>query len=484
MSDTGSPSQNATTTPADPESSGDPSAPSSTTTPLPSSTDTPPPPPITTTTPSTTSLPPPESTTTTPPPPPPPPPPTTSSTTTTTPFIPSSSSEEPPPEPSSTSPPPVTIVTVTPTSTPGDTTITVTTTSLNTDQPSPSNPIESSPNSSSSSSSSSPSATILPSTSGGGLSNPAKIAIAIIIPIFVVVLLAFLGIFLWRRYKKRKDSEEMRRKEVEEYGYNPNNDVSGAAGGAMMGASSAASHGEDMTETSAGYRGWGNTAGGRKASAPMSAGVPSNATGPSYTSYQDGATNGRQYMAAPPPAQNELYGSPVGGAAVPAAAGLAALGVAHSDDDPKRNQDRHSHSPLLSSPTQRPSTADSSTIGAAGPTGPSELDDGLHRGDSVASSRYTNATRHSEGSDVPEATGNNAYMNYTVDGNDYYNDVANPYGGDYDHQEHGTEQGYQQQSPPMIQQVGARRNTRIENPSDHHYAQMSRQGNSGIAQNF
>ncbi|KAK6535150.1 hypothetical protein TWF694_001628 [Orbilia ellipsospora] len=474
MSDTGSSSQtNATTTPTD-GSSSSPSIPSSTTTPPPSSTDTPPP--STTTTPPTTSSPPPESTTTTPSPPPI----TTSSTTTTS--IPSSSSQESSTEPSSTSLPPVTIVTVTPTSTPGDTTITVTTTSLNTDQTSPSNPIGSSPNSSSSSSSSTTSATVLPSTSGGGLSNPAKIAIAIIIPIFVVVLLAFLGIFLWRRYKKRKDSEEMRRKEVEEYGYNPNNDVSGA-GGAMMGASSAASHGGDMTETDAGYRGWGNTAGGRKASAPMSAGVPSNATGPSYTSYQDGATNGRQYIAAPPPAQNELYGSPVSTGAVPAAAGLAALGVAHSDDDPKRNQDRHSHSPLLSSPTQRPSTADSSTIGAAGPTGLSELDDGLHRGDSVASSRYTNATRHSEGSDIPETTGNNAYMNYTVDGNDYYNDVANPYGGEFDYQEQGAEQGYQQ-PPPMIQQVGARRNTRIENPSDHQYAQISRQGNSGIAQNF
>ncbi|KAF3907219.1 hypothetical protein ABW20_dc0101368 [Dactylellina cionopaga] len=493
MSDTGSSSSSltdqSTTQPTGPESTTTTEIPSTTpptSIPVESSTSTTEQPPTSTTetppeTTSTTSVP--ESTTT----------PATTSTT----EPPSSTSiessttsdESTTTEPESTTSPPVTIITVTP-SVSGDTTVTITTTSVNTDSSSTGLPDSSSQLSSSASTSSTSSATSLPSSGGGGLSQPAKIAIAIIIPIFAVILIAFLGIFFWRRYKKRKDSEEMRRKEVEEYGYNPNNDVSGA-GNAVLGAGNVGHHGGDMAESEAGYRGWGNTAGGRKPSAPLSTGAPTtttNTTGTNYgnTPYSDSGIGAKpQYM--PSPSQPELYGSPVAAGAVPVAtgtAGVAALGLAQLDEDTKQNRDRNSHSPLLSSPTQRPSTADSSTIGAAAETGPSELDDGLQRGDSVASSRYTNATRHSEGSDALAVSNNNTYMNnYTSDGNDYYNDVANPYSGDYDHHEHAPDQGYHQ-SPPMIQQVGARRNTRIENPSDHHYAQMPRQGNSGIAQNF
>ncbi|KAK6517282.1 hypothetical protein TWF281_003942 [Arthrobotrys megalospora] len=394
----------------------------------------------------------------------------------------STSTEESTTEPASSTTSNVTVITVTPT-TGGDTTITITTTSVNTEQTTTSLPASSTQTSSSTSSSTN-SATAIPSTGGGGLSQPAKIAIAIIIPIFAVILIAFLGIFFWRRYKKRKDSEEMRRKEVEEYGYNPNNDVSGS-GPAVMTAAGGANQGGDMSEVEAGYRGWGNTAGGRKASAPLSASATTNTAGAGYgnTPYSNAAANaGQQY---PSPQQPELYGSPVAAGAVPVAAGAAGaavVGAAHLEEE-KQNRDRHSHSPLLSSPTNRPSTADSSTIGAPATTGPSELDDGLHRGDSVASSRYTNATRQSEDSGAHEVPGNNGYRNtYVSDGNDYYNDVANPYAGDYDNHEHAPEQGYHQ--PPMIQQVGARRNTRIETPPDTHYAQMPRQGTSGIAQNF
>lgn len=241
-----------------------------------------------------------------------------------------------------------------------------------------------------------------------------------------------------------------------------------------------------MAEMEAGYRGWGNTAGGRKASAPLSAtATASNTAGYGSTNYSGAPTNGGQQYT--PPQQPELYGSPAAAGAIPVAAGVAgaaALGAVHSEDEAK-NRDRHSHSPLLSSPTNRPSTADSSTIGVPATTGPSELDDGLHRGDSVASSRYTDATHQSEDSGAHDTLGNDGRRNtYVSDGNDYYNDVSNPYAGDYDYDyhEHAPEQGYHQ--PPMIQQVGARRNTRIENPPDTHYAQMPRQGTSGIAQNF
>ncbi|KAK6510003.1 hypothetical protein TWF481_004717 [Arthrobotrys musiformis] len=385
-------------------------------------------------------------------------------------------------EPESSSTPGVTVITVTPT-TSADTTITITTTSLNTDR-STTGLSSSSTQTSSSTSSSTISATAIPSTGGGGLSQPAKISIAIIIPIFSIIL-AFLAFFFWRRNKKRKNNAEERRKEVEEYNYNPNNDTSGP-GPSALAAAGAANHGGDMAEMEAGYRGWGNTAGGRKASAPLSASAAtSNTAGAGYgnTNYSGAVANGgQQYQ---PPQQPELYGSPALAGAVPVAVagvtGAAALGATHSDDEATKNRDRHSHSPLLSSPTKRPSTADSSTIGAPATTGPSELDDGLHRGDSVASSRYTNATRQSE--DSHELPGNDGRRNtYVSDGTDYYNDVANPYAVDYDYQEHAPEQGYHQ--PPMIQQVGARRNTRIENPPDTHYAQMPRQGTSGIAQNF
>ncbi|EWC45743.1 hypothetical protein DRE_05080 [Drechslerella stenobrocha 248] len=409
-----------------PPSSSD--APPASTDPPPPASTTPPPPPIDpTTTPQETSQEPPSTTdapptgapepstggdTTTPPPPPPPP---------------------PSPSPSPTSPP-VTVITVTPSSVP-DETITVTTTSLNTD-PIPSSSITTStPPSSSTSTSASISATAVPST-GGGLSQPAKIAIAIIIPIFAVVLIAFLGIFFWRRYKKRKDSEEMRRKEVEEYGYNPNNDVSGT-GAPILGASNVPNHNGDMADSDgAGYRGWGNTAGGRKVSAPLSASNTAT-TNPGYTKaphLEGGMASGMQQQYTPP-SHPELYGSPVLPTTAPATADSTAIGMAESDDNTKiHSPDRHSKSPVLSSPTQRPSTADSSTIGAAAITGPSELDDGLQRGDSVASSRYTNATRRSDGSDHHGIPGGNGYMtNYhAADGTDYYNDVANPYAGDHE----------------------------------------------------
>ncbi|KAK6351736.1 hypothetical protein TWF718_004883 [Orbilia javanica] len=483
----------------------------------PSETSTPPPEETTTTTedqPTTTPTPeptsePPTSTT------PPPPPETTTTSepepeTTSTTEEPTSTTEEPSstpepettsttdeptstPEPESTSTPSLTVITVTPTSS-ADTTITITTTSVNTDRTTSSLP-SSSTQLSSSSSSSTATATSLPSSGGGGLSQPAKIAIAIIIPIFGVILFAFLALFLWRRHKKRKDNAEERRKEVEEYGYNPNNDTSGP-GPSTLAAAGGASHGGDMAEMEAGYRGWGNTAGGRKASAPLSASAATSNTagvgGYGSTNYSGVPTSGvQQYVPPPQPQQSELYGSPpMAAGAIPVAAGVtgvagvagAAALSAHSDDEAK-NRDRHSHSPLLSSPTNRPSTADSSTIGAPPTTtGPSELDDGLHRGDSVASSRYTNATQQSEDSGAHDVSGNNRRNTYVSEGNDYYNDVSNPYGGDFDYPDHSPEQGYHQ--PPMIQQVGARRNTRIENPPDTHYAQMPRQGNSGIAQNF
>lgn len=110
------------------------------------------------------------------------------------------------------------------------------------------------------------------SGSSGGLDSGGKIAVAVVVPIAAVALLVVGAIFLWRKRKQRKDAEEERRKEVEDYIYNPNADptlpdVGSAAGGAY----------EMKEDASSGYRGWGSTtlAGstGRKASTTLSGGA-------------------------------------------------------------------------------------------------------------------------------------------------------------------------------------------------------------------
>jgi hypothetical protein len=128
----------------------------------------------------------------------------------------------------------------------------------------------------------------LPNPTGnspGGLNKEGKIAVAVVVPIAAVALLILAGIFLWRKRKQRKDIEEQRRKEVEEYTYNPNAHptVPAVAGGYEM-----------KEDASSGYRGWGSTtlAGstGRKASTTMSGGAAaySDATSPTRGGVSDG----------------------------------------------------------------------------------------------------------------------------------------------------------------------------------------------------
>lgn len=106
----------------------------------------------------------------------------------------------------------------------------------------------------------------------GGLNQGGKIAVAVVVPIVAVALLVVAGIFLWRKRKQRKDAEEERRKEVEDYIYNPNADPTLPD----VGAAGAGGAYEMKEDTSSGYRGWGSTtlAGstGRKASTTMSGG--------------------------------------------------------------------------------------------------------------------------------------------------------------------------------------------------------------------
>ncbi|KAL5429046.1 hypothetical protein PMIN05_010836 [Paraphaeosphaeria minitans] len=247
----------------------------------------------------------------------------------------------------------------------------------------------------------------------GGLSPAGKTAIAVVIPVVAVALLLLAGLWLWRKRKSNKSAEEARRKEVEEYGFNPNEDPTLPAVGMHS----------EMAEDQSGYRGWGNTAtsSNRKASTTLTSGM----------TYSDSNSNPGDAYANP--------GSPT---------------HAYSD--------AHSADPLVNG---RRETLDSDGIGALGAApvaGQNQA--GVARGPSNASSSYSAAERSDNSGDYPHPM--NHPQEY-YDNNGYY-----PSSGPYDNSYGGGQQ-------PIIRDVSARRNTRIENPSV-----FPQQGNSGIAQNF
>jgi hypothetical protein len=240
------------------------------------------------------------------------------------------------------------------------------------------------------------------------LSTGGKTAIAVVVPVVVVGLLALAGIILWRRRKQKKNAEEARRKEVEEYGFNPNHDPTLPAVGIAS----------EMTEDQSGYRGWGNTttSSNRKASTTLTSGM----------TYSDSNSN-------------------PGGPNSPT--------QAHSDV--------HSNDPLMNG---RRETLDSEGIGALGAApNANHNQSSVHRGPSNASSSYSGADHSDNSGDYPLPI-NNPQDFY--DNNGYYqpNQFGDPYGAN---------------QQPVIRDVSARRNTRIESPSV-----FPQQGNSGIAQNF
>ncbi|OAG07291.1 uncharacterized protein CC84DRAFT_1089431, partial [Paraphaeosphaeria sporulosa] len=247
----------------------------------------------------------------------------------------------------------------------------------------------------------------------GGLSPAGKTAIAVVIPVVAVALLLLAGLWFWRKRKSKKSAEEARRKEVEEYGFNPNEDPTLPAVGMQS----------EMAEDQSGYRGWGNTAtsSNRKASTTLTSGM----------TYSDSNSNPGDVYANP--------GSPT---------------HAYSD--------AHSADPLVNG---RRETLDSDGIGALGAApvaGQNQA--GVARGPSNASSSYSAAERSDHSGDYPLPM--NHPQEY-YDNNGYY-----PSSGPYDNSYGGGQQ-------PIIRDVSARRNTRIENPSV-----FPQQGNSGIAQNF
>jgi hypothetical protein len=253
--------------------------------------------------------------------------------------------------------------------------------------------------------------------SPGGLGQGGTIAVAVVVPIVAVDLLVLAGLFLWRKRKARKDAEELRRKEVEEYGYTPNNDPTLPAVGA------AGSDGpfEMREDGSSGYRGWGTTA---------------------------VASSGRK-------ASTTLSGPSAGG-----------IGMAYSEGTSPTHgpvSDTRSDNPLVDG---RPISGETEMLGAMGPAATANRSGDINRGPSNASSSYSAANRSDGSGEVPAAGG--AYYNQY--------DTGNPYG---ETQPGSPPAGRAEMSgQPIIRDVQARRNTRIENPS--HFPQQS----AGISQNF
>lgn len=196
-----------------------------------------------------------------------------------------------------------------------------------------------------------------------------------VVPIVAVAIIALAALWFWRRRKQRKDAEELRRKEVEEYGFNPNADPTLPAVG-VVGGAAAGGGGYEMREEGNGYRGWGSTTAGtstgRKASTQLSGGVAAG------RAYSDGT-------------------SPSQGAAV---------------------SDARSGDPLVNGTTNgRPNSGDAEPMGAMGPAAASNV----HRGASNASSSYS-AANHSDASGEQAIPGGayGAAQYYSTDG---------PYGG-------------------------------------------------------
>lgn len=271
------------------------------------------------------------------------------------------------------------------------------------------------------------------SSTSSGLTAGGKIAVAVVVPVVAVALIVLAALFLWRRRKQRKDGEEMRRKEVEEYGFNPNNDPTLPVIG---GASSPGDDPSEMRETDgAGYRGWGTTSTNRNPSNTLT-----SSQGPiGVARSTSGSDNGRY-----------VNGSPTAGT--------------------NKSSDVQSNDPLVGSPHHdRPLSEDSETIAALGsmPTNGNRQD--IHRGTSNASSAYSGAHR-SDTSGEGAVPGSAPAQQYYNEGMFY--DEGMPQHGPYGDGSYGGGQ-------PIIRDVSARRNTRIENPSV-----VPQQGNAGIAQNF
>lgn len=269
-----------------------------------------------------------------------------------------------------------------------------------------------------------------------GLPQGGKIAVAVVVPIAAIALIVVGLLFFWKKRKARKSAKEQRKTEMEEYGFNPNNDPTLPSGGAAYGENKS-----EEAEGGAGYRGWRatNSATTRKPSTNLGSG-----RGGIGVALSDGGSNGvgNGYQTSP------SYGT-------------------------ERPSDGQSNEPLVGSPGARPTTGDSdlAALGAAPVAGSARQDRGIHRGPSNASSAYSTGPARSEVSDDIPAAGSAPAGPYYHEDSPYYND-GHGQPGSYGDNSFGGGQ-------PVIRDVQARRNTRIEKPSI-----FPQPGSSGIAQNF
>lgn len=275
------------------------------------------------------------------------------------------------------------------------------------------------------------------SGSTNGLSSGATIAIGVIIPVVAIVALVLLGLWLWRRRKAKKDAEELRKNEMAEYGFNPNDDPSLPVGAVYADGSS---EGNDDS----GYRGWGaTTASNRKASTTLGSNSRAAAMGGATAMSDGGSQSGYNMQHSPSANGSDVMSQEPLVAGYPDAATAGAVGGAAIGGAAVAGGARNRHSQAVSS---------------------------IHRGPSNASSAYSgHGVAPSEASsDVPDVP--RPYYQEEIPYN-IYNDVQ-PGHGPYGDGTYGT-----QNDQPVIRDVQARRNTRIERAPT-----FPQQG--GIAQNF
>lgn len=220
-----------------------------------------------------------------------------------------------------------------------------------------------------------------------------------------------------------------------EYGFNPNNDPNLA----VVGAAAAYTDGASEAADDAGYRGWGTTS---SAARKPSTTLDSTSKGPAAMAFSD---NGSQ------PGGYGYQNAPSNGASE------------HYSNDPLL----HGHSEGLDGIGALGGAAAMGAAGAAASRNHRNSNTDIQRGVSNASSSYSRGAPHSESSGEVPFPGP-----YTQEEAPYniYNDTTThgPYG----------EPAYGGDSQPVIRDVQAKRNTRIERAPTFPHTQ------GGIAQNF
>ena len=268
--------------------------------------------------------------------------------------------------------------------------------------------------------------------SSGKLSSGGTIAIAVVIPIVAIALIIAFLIFFFKRRNRRDQEKKDIQKQMAEYGYNPNNDAT-----LIPAAAAYTDNASETAEENNGYRGWGNTSSTqRKPSTTMGSGNKRVANGNALSDDSYGYANGAHNAYSPEPLSGDTLNGP--GELAATGVGVGAAGAALA---------RHT------------SNSD------------------VHRGPSNASSAYSSGQGQRSELSADEAPGMPGPYYHEEVPHNIYNEASHrqgPYGdGTYGGPPAGGNQ-------PMVQNVGARQNPRIERTPN--FGQQG--GGPSIAQNF